>query len=312
MTEGRAVDGGGREFERVLEALRTRIADGSHPLGSLLPPQRQLAEDFDVSRDTVQRVLRELRNHGWIASRQGSGSRVVKVPAGSAAASGAASASPSAQTEPETETQAPGERGSRPHEEVILRPLISEAFERPHVTLDVYTLTSESLDAHIRLQEERIRRGAITPQSITLRLLLPSDAVDLPYPRNAEDPSDPRPRKRLREITGRQTASLNEVFRDLRVDGLVPSCDIRIRRAPLAPAFKLYLLNGVQALHGVYQVVQRPIEFEDGERIDALDVLGLGATLSRFDVDDDPGSHDSVYVAGMNAWFESVWTHLSE
>ncbi|WP_374208463.1 GntR family transcriptional regulator [Streptomyces lincolnensis] len=35
--------------------------------------------EFGVSRDTVQRVIRELRDEGWIETRQGSGSHVVRT-----------------------------------------------------------------------------------------------------------------------------------------------------------------------------------------------------------------------------------------
>ncbi|CAM5721981.1 PLP-dependent aminotransferase family protein OS=Streptomyces alboniger OX=132473 GN=CP975_21635 PE=3 SV=1 [Streptomyces alboniger] len=73
------------------------MTDGTYPLRSFLPSQRDLAEELGVSRNTVQRALRELASEGWIESRQGSGSRVVKTqsypsapplprPAGSAAA----------------------------------------------------------------------------------------------------------------------------------------------------------------------------------------------------------------------------------
>ncbi|MGW1966185.1 GntR family transcriptional regulator [Streptomyces sp. NPDC001935] len=46
----------------------------------MLPSQRSLADDLGVSRDTVQNVLKALAEEGWITSRQGSGSRVLKVP----------------------------------------------------------------------------------------------------------------------------------------------------------------------------------------------------------------------------------------
>lgn len=66
---GRLVDAqrageGGREFQRVSDELRARIADGTYPLGTLLPSQRDLAAELDVSRDTVQKVLRELVGEG--------------------------------------------------------------------------------------------------------------------------------------------------------------------------------------------------------------------------------------------------------
>ena len=74
---GRSVDGqipesgGGREFQRVSDELRVRMTDGTYVQGSFLPSQRDLAEEFRVSRDTVQRALRELVDEGWIESRQG-------------------------------------------------------------------------------------------------------------------------------------------------------------------------------------------------------------------------------------------------
>ncbi len=105
--------------------------------------------------------LRELANEGWIESRRGSGSRVKKV----------------------QRIQSSTAKATRLRGQVTLAPFISEAFERPEVTLDVYTLTSESLDAHIRLQSERIRGGFISPQRITLRMLLPDPSLPLPYPR---------------------------------------------------------------------------------------------------------------------------------
>lgn len=134
-------DGGGREFERVSDILRERMAAGVYPLGTLLPPQRFLAEELGVSRDTVQRVLKALRNEKWIETRQGSGSRVVKA----------------------QRIHSSGTRNARPAQAVTLRSFIDEAFEASEVTLDVYTLTSESLDAHVRMQAERIRDREISP-----------------------------------------------------------------------------------------------------------------------------------------------------
>ncbi|MET8248513.1 winged helix-turn-helix domain-containing protein [Streptomyces sp. NPDC005202] len=290
MGEERTGDGGGREFCRVSEELRARMADGTYPLRSFLPSQRDLAEEFGVSRDTVQRVLRELSNEGWIESRQGSGSRVVK----------------------NQRIQSSMAKATRSRRGVTLAPLISEAFEQPEVTLDVYTLTSESLDAHIRLQAERIRGGFIQPERIALRMLLPSTSLPLPYPRARDDKDAPRLRDRLHAITERHTDSLRGVLGELQTEKLVPSVDVQIRHAPLTPAFKLYVINGVEVLFGPYEVIERPVVLETGEEIRALDVLGLGATLTHHVRDADQNSPGSVFVASMQAWFESVWTLLSE
>ncbi|MCX4763125.1 winged helix-turn-helix domain-containing protein [Streptomyces sp. NBC_01275] len=293
MGERQSGDGGGREFQRVADELRARMAEGDYPLRSFLPSQRDLAEELGVSRDTVQRVLRELANEGWIESRQGSGSRVVRTP----------------------RIPTPTAGTGRPRRSVTLGPLIGEAFERPEVTLDVYTLTSESLDAHMRLQAERIHAGVVAPQRIALRLLLPLEDLPMPYPRDRDDQSNPRPGNRLGDrlhvITRRHTASLQALFRDLRTEGLVPSADLQIRHAPLVPAFKLYLLNGAESLLGPYEVVERDIELESGETIAALDVMGLGATLTHHVRDADPNSVGTVFVDSWQAWFDSVWNRLA-
>lgn len=107
------------------------------------------------------------------------------------------------------------------------------------------------------------------------------------------------------------TASLQGALRDLRTEGLVPSVDVRIRHAPLIPAFKLYLFNAAEVLHGMYEVVERPMELESGEVITALDVLGLGAALTHHVEDEDPASPGTVFVDSMRQWFDSVWNPLS-
>ncbi|WP_405615725.1 winged helix-turn-helix domain-containing protein [Streptomyces sp. NBC_00076] len=283
-------DGGGREFQRVADELRGRMVDGTYPLRSFLPSQRDLAEELRVSRDTVLRALRELADEGWIDSRRGSGSRVVK----------------------NQHIQSSTFRATRLRQGMTLGPLINEAFERQEVALDVFTLTSESLNAHIRLQAERIRSGCIAPQRITLRVLLPDAAVPLPYPRVKDDAGDQRLWDRLRVITERNTESLEASLRDLQTEGLVPFVDVRIRRAPLTPTFKLYVFNGVEALHGPYEVIERKIMLDRAEEVMALDVLGLGATLTHHVKDDDPCSSGTVFVDSMWNWFESVWSLLSD
>ncbi|MFG2023509.1 winged helix-turn-helix domain-containing protein [Streptomyces sp. NPDC048825] len=290
MTEGWVGDGGGREFERVLDALRTRLTDGTYEVGNRLPPQRELAEHFSVSRDTVQRVLKALAGEGWIESRQGSGTRVIKT----------------------QRIQSPTADAARVGRAVTLGRLINQAFEQREVTLDVYTLTSESLNAHVKLQAERIRAREIAPQRIALRMLLPSETLELPYPR-AKDPAYSEVmRQRLLDITRLHTASLRGALRELRTEGLVPTVDIEVRHAPLTPTFKLYLFNGAEVLHGPYEVLERRIELENGEEIEALDVLGFGATLTHYVKDDDANSQGSVSVASMQSWFDSVWNLLAE
>lgn len=300
---GERGEGGGAEFQRILETLRTRIADGTYAIDSHLPAQRELAEELGVSRDTVQRVMRELNSEGWIKSRQGSGTRVVKSPIHLGA-----------------------QPKDAPRVRAALGPFIARAFAQPVVRLDVFTLTSESLDAHIRLQAESIRLGMVRPERIELRMLLPSEALELPYPRakEPEDGAEPQEpgqlerlhgqlQERLRAITRRHTMSLRAALRDLQGEGLVPSVQVEIRHVPLAPAFKLYLRPGAEALFGPYEIVRRAVLLDDGTELGATDVLGLGATLTRHVNDDgDPDSSGSVFMESMQAWFDSCWHLLAE
>ena len=290
-------EGAGRGASSLLEVLRARISDGTYALGTHLPTQRALADEFGVSRDTVQKALGELKGEGWIEFRQGSGSWVVEGP-------------------PIHSLMQPP---STPRVRAALGPFIARAFAQPVVRLDVFTLTSESLDAHIRLQAERIRLKEISPERIELRMLLPAESVELPYPRANTSAGgqgesadiDRRLRSRLHDITRRHTISLRTALRDLVTEGLVPSVEVAVRRIPLAPPFKLYLLRDVEALFGPYKVVERSILLDDDTEIEALDVLGLGSTLTRH-VNDagDPNSTGSVFMESWQAWYDSWWKVL--
>ncbi|MEU4652399.1 GntR family transcriptional regulator [Streptomyces sp. NPDC023723] len=279
MGEARAGDGGGREFQRVLAALRERILDGTYGFGRVLPPQRELAARLGVSRDTVQRVLAELREEGWLETRQGSGSRVIRE-------------------------GAPAPVPALPMAEADLGWFIGRVFAARTAALDVYTLTTESLDAHVREQAERIVHGrSPAPEEITLRILLPSEEQEHPYPRSTRDPDDRRMRDRLRRISDRHLGSLRMTLAELAANSLVARASVVVRRVPLTPAFKVYLLNRTELLHSVYQVIPRRIMLTETDQVDALDVLGLGARATHF--------AKSPFVDAHQQWFDSLWEHLS-
>nr|WP_308801139.1 GntR family transcriptional regulator [Streptomyces polyasparticus] len=287
-------ESGGRAYRKVAAELRSRLTDGVYRVGQQLPSQRELADELDVSRDTVVKVLHELAAEGLIESRRGSGTQV--------------------RAHPETlkaQQQIPSVTRDGRSRRVTLGPLIGAAFEAAEVTLDVFTLTSESLDAHIRLQAERVRAGEISPQSVQVRMLLPDESAYLPYPRMKDDPADLRPQQRLRAISDLHSRSLRRVLRELQTEGLVARVSVEIRTVPLAPAFKVYVLNGSEALLGPYEVLERRITLLDDTPADVIDVLGLGSTLAHHAADDDEKSPGSVFVSSLQSWFESLWRHLS-
>jgi DNA-binding transcriptional MocR family regulator len=59
--------------------LRLLIVDGRITSGTVLPPERKLADAFGVSRTTVNAAYSALRSEGFLISRRGSGS-VAQVP----------------------------------------------------------------------------------------------------------------------------------------------------------------------------------------------------------------------------------------
>src|SRR5438552_1106228 len=69
---------------RLAAQIRTAIGTGQLKEGSRLPPERELAEQFGVSRVTVRDALRALEAMGLIEVRVGArGGAFVTVPSGS-------------------------------------------------------------------------------------------------------------------------------------------------------------------------------------------------------------------------------------
>jgi GntR family transcriptional repressor for pyruvate dehydrogenase complex len=68
-----------RVFEDVARQIQRLIVDGVLKPGDLLPPERQLAERFGVSRTSVRDALRTLELSGLVVARHGEGNLVADV-----------------------------------------------------------------------------------------------------------------------------------------------------------------------------------------------------------------------------------------
>lgn len=66
-------------YQRVAATLQNAIARGDHPVGSLLPPEPQLCEQFGVSRHTLREAVRILCEMGLLVRQQGVGTRVKRT-----------------------------------------------------------------------------------------------------------------------------------------------------------------------------------------------------------------------------------------
>jgi DNA-binding GntR family transcriptional regulator len=67
-------------YREFAAALRSAIASGEVPVGTRLPPQRELARLLSVGRTTVVAAYNLLRAESLIVMRQGAGTWVTRRP----------------------------------------------------------------------------------------------------------------------------------------------------------------------------------------------------------------------------------------
>ncbi|SEU46678.1 GntR family transcriptional regulator [Nonomuraea wenchangensis] len=66
-------------FREVAHDIRAKIEDGTYPLGQKLPTEVELAEQYGVTRVTVNRALRILVAEGWVRVHRGVGTIVRDI-----------------------------------------------------------------------------------------------------------------------------------------------------------------------------------------------------------------------------------------
>lgn len=72
ITAGRPV------YVQLIEQLELAIVTGDYPLGSRIPPVRELAAEAGVNPNTMQRALQELETRGLLQTMRTSG-RIVSA-----------------------------------------------------------------------------------------------------------------------------------------------------------------------------------------------------------------------------------------
>ncbi|GHC59293.1 winged helix-turn-helix domain-containing protein [Streptomyces flavofungini] len=279
----------------IANALRDRIRTGTLKAGDRLPTQAQIAQEFGVERGTVRQALLSLQRDGLLNHiSRGSPPRV----AGEAGAS-AASGGPS-QPQPQPSM-------------VALLPRLVEAFREPHVRIDAVSYTAETLMNAVTEPIRRIHQGQLRPESIDVRILLPSSAISLAFPVPVEI-TDERDRVRLQQRWLAQRNAQGQVLRHNLVS-LRQSHDIDVhvtfRALPLTTPVKLYLLNKSEALLAYYTLesMEVPLDAEAGESVRAYDAGGLTTTLFPF-IDGD-SSRDSGFVKESQKWFDALWETIT-
>lgn len=269
----------------VAAALRERIDSGELPPGSRIPTQKDLAGEFGVNRTAVRQALQDLKHDGLLTD--------------------AGRGAPPAVARPRPHHESPKPAGTE------LAERLYEAFRAEDVTIDTYSLTTETLNNALARPHRSIVDGTLSPRSVTVRAIIPGPEANLALPRHIEDPDDERPRNRLHELQRTYASALRlslDAFRD-RYD--VPEVRCDIRTVPATPLHKLYILNGSEALMGFYTAVQDQVTYQ-GEEMDIIDVLGFESPLFRFSRaadGDDP--QDVAFVERSQQWFDALWESIA-
>ncbi|MFH8990598.1 winged helix-turn-helix domain-containing protein [Streptomyces sp. NPDC017940] len=287
----------------IADALRDRIRTGTLKTGDRLPTQAKLAEEFGVERGTVRQALLSLQRDGLLNHiSRGSPPRVAEGPG--------ASAAPGAQPQPQPSM-------------VALAPRLAEAFGAPHVRIDVVSYTAETLMNAVMEPIRQIHEGRLRPQSIDVRILLPSSEINLAFPVPVAS-GDERDRDRLHRRWLAQRNAQGQVLRhNLTALRQSHGIDVRVtfRALPFTTPVKLYLLNGTEALLAYYTLERARLTFDadiegraaEGadplEAVDAYDVGGLTAALFSFTDGNSP--RDTGFVEESQKWFAALWETIT-
>ncbi|HEY9330870.1 MAG TPA: winged helix-turn-helix domain-containing protein [Streptomyces sp.] len=301
-------DGVGDDFiyQRVADELRQGIGSDEWGPGERLPTRAQLAKRFDVSPATINEALKRLREEGLIVTRQGSGTFVK----GGRQGDGRVARQGGRAGEATGGPWAVMAEGVKP---VKLGPYLAEAFEAPEVTLDVFSMTTETLAKRVSdLKDRFIQENIPPPRSIKARLMLPDcDSPMLMIPSRVDGKDDPRVRQRLKSILQSHATMFQEALFELQRCDPAPDVDVEVRVVPCSPQIKLYILNRSLALQGFYVVDVGSIPLPPGrEEVRIYDAYGAGATLFPYRVATTPepaGSGPRDIVQECQAFFDALW-----
>lgn len=64
-------------YRQIVDFVLGKVSSGEWPIGTRLPAQRQLAEQFGVNRSTISTAMDELSSYGMLAGGHGAGTQIV-------------------------------------------------------------------------------------------------------------------------------------------------------------------------------------------------------------------------------------------
>ncbi len=268
--------------QQIADTLRERIRVGDLKAGDRLPTQAELAEEFAVERSTVRQALRALQDDGLLTNvSRGSPPRIAE--------------------------SAPG-RGEGPQPTMVgLAPRLTQAFAAPHVRIDAACLTAQSLMLALGEPIRLIHEGTLHPESIDVRILLPSRKINLAFPVPVESREGDLVHQRWLAMRNAQAQVLRHNLQAVRSTHGI-DVHVTFRALPFTPPVKLYLLNDEEALIGYYVLTERQEEYES-ETLDMYDALGSESVLFSFV--EQAGGRDAAFVEESQKWFDALWETIT-
>ncbi|WP_079052014.1 GntR family transcriptional regulator [Streptomyces regalis] len=267
--------------QEIADILRERIRVGDLKAGDRLPTQAELADEFGVERGTVRQALRALQEDGLLTNvSRGSPPRIA--------------------------ASSPGWEGPQPTM-VGLAPRLTEAFAAAHVRIDAVCLTAESLMLALGEPIRLIHEGTLRPESIDVRILLPSRDINLAFPVPLESSEGDRVHQRWLAMRNAQAQVLRHNLQAVRSTHGI-DVHVTFRALPFTPPVKLYLLNDAEALIGYYVLAERREEYEE-ETLEMYDTLGSKSVLFSFVK--QSGARDAAFVEESQKWFDALWETIT-
>ncbi|MEV5607809.1 GntR family transcriptional regulator [Streptomyces sp. NPDC052225] len=272
--------------QEIADDLRERIRAGELRAGDRLPTQATLAEEFGVERGTVRQALQLLQSDGLLSNiSKGSPPRIA--------------------------SSVPGRDEPQPTM-VGLAPRLVEAFEAPHVRIDAVCLTSETLMLALGEPLRLIHEGRMRPESIDVRILLPSREIDLAFPVPVADGTSATDEEAVHQrwlaTRNAQGQVLRHNLRSLRSSHGI-DVHVTFRALPFTPPVKLYLLNEAEALLSYYMVTRREEEIDSGTKLEMYAATGTQALLFSFEK--RAGHRDRAFVEESQKWFTALWETIT-
>ena len=67
------------KYVELYSQLRQAIVHGEYPVGSFLPTENELVEQYNVSKTTIRHAVKLLKDHDLVEVRQGSGTKILPM-----------------------------------------------------------------------------------------------------------------------------------------------------------------------------------------------------------------------------------------